>query len=254
MATLIEVQDLRKVYKSRKVRTEALKGVDLSIESGDFVSVMGPSGSGKSTLLNLIATIDTISGGKILFNDKPIGTMKTKELAEFRRDSIGFLFQEYNLLDHLTVLDNIALPLTFDGLKSGEINTRVRTMSELLGIEDQLNKYPYELSGGQKQRVAAARAMIKKPSIILADEPTGALDSKSSNELLKLLKDLNVSHHMTILMVTHDPVSASYSDRVVFLKDGKDHSMLYREKSREVFYQQILDQLAYLGVSRYENP
>lgn len=247
MNTFIEVKDVRKVYKSRDIKTQALKGVNLSINEGEFISVMGPSGSGKTTLLNMLATIDQVSSGQIIFEGKRIDEMKVKELAAFRRDKIGFLFQEYNLLDHLTIFDNIALPMTFDGVKAKVVATRVREIADLLGIRSELKKYPYELSGGQKQRVAAARAMIKNPSIVLADEPTGALDSKSSSDLLARIEYLNRQEKMTILMVTHDPLSASYSNRVIFLKDGLDHSVLYREGSREAFYHQILDQLAYLG-------
>lgn len=247
MNQIIRTEAIKKVYKSRGVETLALNGVDFEIDRGEFVSIMGPSGSGKTTFLNMLATIDSPTTGQIFFEGQNLVGMKQKHLSQFRSKHLGFLFQEYNLLDHLKGFDNIALPLTFEGIHHKEITVKVKALAKQLGIEDQLSKYPYEMSGGQRQRVATARALIKEPSLLLADEPTGALDSNASKDLLSLLSKINEEMNVTILMVTHDPTSASYSNRVVFLKDGKEHSTLYKGKQRERFYNEILDQLAYLG-------
>ncbi len=249
---LISINHLTKIYKSRGIETRALNGVNMEVQEGEFVSVMGPSGSGKTTLLNILATIDLASAGAIYFKGEDMAKMKKKALSGFRSNHIGYLFQDYNLLDHLTVFENIALPMTFDNRSYDELNQKVNELLNFFSIQAHSKKYPYELSGGQKQRVAAARAIIKNPSIVLADEPTGALDSKASLELLELLVKLNRERKVTILMVTHDPLSASYSDRVVFLKDGKEHSELIKGEKRSRFYHEILDQLAYLGGSSHE--
>ena len=249
---LISITNLRKTYKSRNIETKALNGMNMEIAEGEFVSVMGPSGSGKTTVLNILSTIDTPSSGTIQFRGKTMTDMKSREMSAFRSEHIGYLFQDYNLLDHLTIFENIALPLTFDNRPYKEVKELVEELLQFFALSEHRDKYPYEMSGGQKQRVAAARAIIKKPSIVLADEPTGALDSKSSMELLSLLNRLNKEKGVIILMVTHDPLSASYSDRVVFLKDGKEHSVLYKEDTRKSFYQNILNQLAYLGGGQYE--
>lgn len=250
--SVLAITSLRKTYKSRGIETKALNGVNMDVLDGEFVSVMGPSGSGKTTLLNILSTIDQATSGSVSFKGTELAKMKKKDLSAFRSEHIGYLFQEYNLLDHLTVFENVALPMTFDNQPFRVVKEKVDELLNFFGIEDHSKKYPYELSGGQKQRVAAARAIIKKPSIVLADEPTGALDSKSSLELLNLLMRLNKEMNITILMVTHDPLSASYSQRVVFLKDGKEHSVLYKEDGRRGFYHEILDQLAYLGGNQHE--
>lgn len=249
---IINIRDLRKTYKSRGIETRALNGVSMEVKEGEFVSVMGPSGSGKTTLLNILSTIDSPTSGSIHFQGSDMAKLKKKALSEFRSNHIGYLFQDYNLLDHLTVFENIALPMTFDNRPYEEVKGKVQELLAFFSIEEVGKKYPYELSGGQKQRVAAARAILKNPSIVLADEPTGALDSKSSLELLSLLGRLNDERQVTILMVTHDPLSASYSDRVVFLKDGKEHSELVKGQKRSQFYHDILDQLAYLGGRNHE--
>jgi putative ABC transport system ATP-binding protein len=247
MNQIIGMKDIKKTYQSRGVETMALNGVNFSMTAGEFVSIMGPSGSGKTTLLNMLATIDQPTAGDIYFKEHSLTGLKVKDLSEYRSNNLGFLFQEYNLVDHLTGFDNIALPLTFDNINHKEIVKKVHEVAHLLKIEDQLTKYPYEMSGGQKQRIATARAIIKNPTIVLADEPTGALDSGSSKDLLNLLEYLNHTMNISILMVTHDPLSASFSSRVVFLKDGKEHSTLHRGHVRERFYNEILDQLIYLG-------
>lgn len=247
MNHILKTEGIKKVYKSRGVETLALNGVDFAIEAGEFVSIMGPSGSGKTTFLNMLATIDVPTAGQVYFKDQSLIGMKQKKLSAFRSKHLGFLFQEYNLLDHLKGFDNIALPLTFEGVHHKEISKKVHDIAKQLGVEDQLNKYPYEMSGGQRQRIATARALVKEPSLLLADEPTGALDSNASKDLLSLLSHINEEMQVTILMVTHDPTSASYSNRVVFLKDGQEHSSLYKGKERQRFYNEILDQLAYLG-------
>lgn len=247
MNSIIQLEQVTKTYRSRGVETHALNGVNIDLHEGEFISIMGPSGSGKTTLLNMLATIDQPTSGKIYFKNNDLTKMKIKTLSDYRSKHIGFLFQEYNLLEHLKGFDNIALPLTFENIPHKLIKQRVEEVAAKLGVVEQLNKYPYEMSGGQKQRVATARAIIKEPTMLLADEPTGALDSASSKQLLSLLESLNANYGITILMVTHDPLSASYSKQVIFLKDGKEHAILNKGQSREVFYTKILDQLTYLG-------
>lgn len=247
MKVVLETKKLKKMYGLKGMSFIALDGVDLVVEQGDFLGIMGPSGAGKTTLLNLVSTIDKPSSGQIYFEGKDIGGLKNKELSRFRRNKIGFIFQDFNLLDNMTVKDNIALPLALEKVDSREIVKRVQEISEFFGIENHLNKYPYQLSGGQKQRTAAARALITSPSIIFADEPTGALDSKSSAELLQCLTRMNEKFNTTIMMVTHDAFAASYCKRILFIKDGKIHAKLDRSDSKKEFFHRILNMLAASG-------
>jgi putative ABC transport system ATP-binding protein len=247
MDTIIRTQELRKEYGSRGVRYPALNGVDLDVRRGEFIAIMGPSGSGKTTLLNIMSTIDSPTSGKVFFQDTDLCTLKSKELAHFRRDRIGFLFQEFNLLDNLKVMDNIALPLALNLVRHEKIMDKVNELARFFKIEDQMEKYPYQLSGGQKQRVAAARALIASPEVVFADEPTGALDSKSSAELLECLSGLNRKYGTTIVMVTHDAFAASHCDRIMFLKDGMIHARLDRMGTRKEFFRKTLDMLGAMG-------
>ncbi|MFX0550021.1 ABC transporter ATP-binding protein [Hathewaya histolytica] len=243
----LTANNLKKIYGSRSNIYIALNGIDLSIHEGEFVGIMGPSGAGKSTLLNVLSTIDKPSSGKIIIGGSDITKLKDKELAKFRREKLGFIFQDFNLLDTLTVKENIALPLALSKVNHNEIDKKVNEISDRLGIKDLLNKYPYEISGGQKQRTAAARAIITKPSLILADEPTGALDSKSSTELLGAMTELNENKKATIMMVTHDSFAASYCKRVLFIKDGVIYSEIRKSGTRKIFFQEIMDVLARIG-------
>lgn len=247
MSTLLEVKHLRKIYGNASLSCVALDRVDFKIEKGEFVSIMGPSGSGKTTLLNLVATIDQPTQGNIYYEGNDITTLKYRQLSEFRREHIGFIFQDFNLLDSLSCKENIALPLALAGVSPLEIQNRVESAAAYFGLTEHLSKYPYQLSGGQKQRTAAARAMIKKPKLIMADEPTGALDSKSSTDLLNSLSELNQAEKATILMVTHDAYAASFSKRVLFIKDGLLHAEIQSGQSRKLFYSQIMDMIASLG-------
>ena len=248
MAEILTVTDLKKVYGKGGSLTRALDGVSLSLEAGEFVGVMGPSGSGKTTLLNCVSTIDRPSAGSIVIDGKELTKLKGKELARFRRERLGFIFQDCNLLDTLTAYENIALSLSIIRAPAQKIDKRVRETAELLGISDCLDKYPYQMSGGQQQRCAAARAMVTHPALVLADEPTGALDSRASKNLLEIMSAMNQDMGATILMVTHDAYSASYARRVLFLKDGRVFNELLRgERGRPVFYHEILDVLAALG-------
>ena len=243
MAEILTVTDLKKVYGKGGSLTRALDGVSLSLEAGEFVGVMGPSGSGKTTLLNCISTIDRPSAGSIV-----IDRLKGKELARFRRERLGFIFQDCNLLDTLTTYENIALSLSIIRLPAHKIDKRVREMADFLGIADCLDKYPYQMSGGQQQRCAAARAMVTRPALVLADEPTGALDSKSSQLLLDRLDQLNRELGATILMVTHDAFTASCCRRVVFLRDGRLFLELHRGgDSRKAFFQKIIQVVTEMG-------
>ena len=247
--SLLEVKSLKKVYKTRfgGQSVEALKNVNFTVEEGEYVAIMGESGSGKTTLLNILAALDQATSGTVLLDGKDFSKIKENEVASFRRDNLGFVFQEFNLLDTFTLEDNIYLPLVLAGKGYQEMKATLMPIAVSLGIEDLLKKYPYEVSGGQKQRAAVARALITQPRIILADEPTGALDSKSSDELLSLFADVN---HMgqTILMVTHSARAASRSGRVLFIRDGEVFHQLYRgEESDELFYQKIVDTLTLLA-------
>ncbi|MHB9937428.1 ABC transporter ATP-binding protein [Clostridium sporogenes] len=247
MKEILKAINVTKVYGEKRNIYQALNGIDMKVFEGEFVGVMGPSGAGKSTLLNIISTIDKPTGGKILIDGDDITMLKGDKLSDFRRDKLGFIFQDFNLLDTLTVKENIALPLSLSKVSYRKIDKKVIEITEKLGIKDLLNKYPYEISGGQKQRVAAARALINKPALILADEPTGALDSKSSKELLETLSILNERDKSTIMMVTHDAFAASYCSRVIFIKDGKLYKEIENNSSRKDFFREILDATSMLG-------
>ena len=245
---LLSVRDVQKVYGSREAITRALDDVSFDIREGEFVGVMGPSGSGKSTLLNCISTIDTVTSGNIVLNGLDITQLRSRQLSKFRRDDLGFIFQDANLLDTLTGFENIALALTIKGEKADAVRTKVERTATLLGVTDVLQKYPRQMSGGQRQRVAAARAIVADPKLVLADEPTGALDSRNAAVLLETLEVLNTKLHATIMMVTHDAVAASYADRILFIKDGKLFNELRRgDNSRTDFYQRILEVQAFLS-------
>ena len=248
MSEILTVTDLKKVYGKGGSLTRALDGVSLSLEAGEFVGVMGPSGSGKTTLLNCVSTIDRPSAGSIVIDGKELTRLKGRELAKFRRERLGFIFQDCNLLDTLTTYENSALSLSIVKAPAQKIDRRVREMADFLGIADCLNKYPYQMSGGQQQRCAAARAMVTHPALVLADEPTGALDSKSSQLLLDRLEELNMELGATILMVTHDAFTASCCRRVVFLRDGRLFLELHRgNDSRRTFFQKIIRVVTEMG-------
>ena len=245
---MLQVQNIEKYYGSKNNVTKALDRVSFDVEAGEFLAIMGASGSGKTTLLNCISTIDTISAGEILLDGVSIAGLSEGELAKFRRERLGFVFQDFNLLDTLTVEENIGLALSLNHQDPGTVQNRVREVAGKLGITDILTKFPYQVSGGQKQRTAVARAMVAGQSLLLADEPTGALDSKASKNLLEIMTTMNRGLGATILMVTHDAYSASYAKRVLFLKDGRVFNELLRgERGRPVFYHEILDVLAALG-------
>ncbi|OCT11594.1 bacitracin ABC transporter ATP-binding protein [Paenibacillus pectinilyticus] len=248
MKTIVEVKQLKKVYGGKGNVFTALQDIDLTIAEGEFVGIMGPSGSGKTTLLNMLATIDQPTSGEISVDGLSLMKMKEAELAAFRREKLGFIFQDYNLLDTLTVKENIVLPLALARMKVAELERRVVAISQRFGIDVLLDKYPYQISGGQKQRTAACRAIVSNPSLVLADEPTGALDSKSATELLESLQSLNVQDKSTILMVTHDAFAASYCTRVVFIKDGQLFTELNKgTTSRKEFFNKVMDVLSVLG-------
>jgi putative ABC transport system ATP-binding protein len=247
MNNVLVAKNVRKVYGSRGNNYTALQEINLEIKEGEFVGIMGPSGAGKSTLLNIISTIDKPTGGTITVGGEDITKLNENSLSTFRRDNLGFIFQDFNLLDSLTVKENIVLPLALSKVNVREIETRTQNIASKLGIEDILKKYPYEISGGQKQRTAAARAIITNPKLILADEPTGALDSKSSTELLQAMNDLNETINATILLVTHDAFAASYCKRIIFIKDGMLFTELIKGGSRKEFFHKILDVLSTLG-------
>lgn len=243
----MQVKNISKEYGKKGVKTRVLNNVSLEIYEGDFIAIMGPSGAGKSTLLNLLSTIDKPTHGSILMEGVDITKIKNDKLSNIRKKHIGFIFQDYNLLDNMTLMDNIALPLSINGKNPKQIVEKVKQLADLFGIKEHLEKYPYQLSGGQKQRGAAARALISDPDIVFADEPTGALDSKSSKELLMSLKKINEQKNATILMVTHDAFSASYAKQVYLLKDGEISCKLNAGDSRKEFYDRILQLMASLG-------
>lgn len=244
---MLKVINLQKDFKNNRNTFKILKDINLDVKEGEFLSIMGPSGAGKTTLLNILSTIDKPTSGKVYYENKDINKMSNKELSKFRRDNIGFIFQDYNLLDSMSVEDNIALPLVIANEKQSKIKSEIIKLSKFFGIEAHLKKYPYELSGGQKQRVATARALITSPKIIFADEPTGALDSKSSSELLNCLKEMNEKFNVTVIMVTHDPFSASYSKKVIFIKDGKLNARIDSGGNRKEFYNNIMNLLTSMG-------
>lgn len=247
---LLEVRNLRKVYTTRlggnKVR--ALEDVNFTVEQGEYVAIMGESGSGKTTLLNIMASLDKPTSGQVILDGKNMADIRQKEICAFRRDNLGFVFQDFNLLDTLTISENIALALTINKVPAGEIDGRVREITRKLNITDILDKYPYQVSGGQKQRCACARAIINNPKLILADEPTGALDSHSSQMLLSTIQGINETLGATILMVTHDAFSASYANRILFLRDGAIFTEIRKgSDSRRTFFNKILDVLTMMG-------
>ena len=247
--SILEVNGLKKIYTTRfgGNKVEALRNVSFIVEEGEYVAIMGESGSGKTTLLNILAALDKPTGGNVKLDGKDISKIRESELATFRRDRLGFVFQEFNLLDTFSVEDNIYLPLVLAGQKYEEMSRKLEPVARQLGITDILKKYPYEISGGQKQRVAVARALITGPRLILADEPTGALDSKATDELLGLFGEINRSGQ-TILMVTHSVKAASHAGRVLFIKDGEVFHQIYRgNSSNEALYQKISDTLTILA-------
>lgn len=253
--SILQVNDLQKVYTTRfgGVRVPALTGVTFSVEPSEYVAIMGESGAGKTTLLNLLAALDKPTAGQILLDGKDLSAVPEARLAAFRRENLGFVFQDFNLLDNFTLEDNIYLPLVLSRVPYEEMHRRLMPIAKLLGISALLKKYPYEVSGGQKQRAAVARALITQPSLILADEPTGALDSHSTDELLNLLDQVN-AQGQTILMVTHSVKAASHARRVLFIKDGKLFHQLYRgEADRAAFYQRIADTLTLIATGGEQN-
>lgn len=248
MSTVLKVDNIEKYYGKKGNITKAIDDISFQVENSEFVGVMGPSGSGKTTLLNCISTIDNVSSGYIHVGDRDVTKLKGKDLSKFRREELGFIFQDFNLLDTLTAYENIAISLTVMKVHHKEIDARINEVAKKLGITDILKKYPYEMSGGEKQRVASARAIITKPSLILADEPTGALDSKSSRMLLDTFEHLNSNLGATIIMVTHDAFTASYAKRILFIKDGKIFNELIRgNDSRKEFFNRIIEVVTLLG-------
>lgn len=245
---ILSVRQIEKVFGTRDSVTHALAGVSFDVETGEFVGIMGPSGSGKTTLLNCVSTIDKVTSGHILMGGRDITTLSKRQLAKFRRDDLGFIFQDSNLLDTLTAFENIALSLTIKGDSPSAIPGKIESIARSLGVEGVLKKYPYQMSGGQKQRVAAARAIISDPKLILADEPTGALDSRSAQIMLETLEMMNQQMNATIMMVTHDAFAASFTNRVLFIKDGTLFNEIRRgDASREDFFSRILEVIAFLG-------
>ncbi len=248
MSNVLEVKNIEKYYGNKSNLTKAIDGISFNIEEGEFVGIMGASGSGKTTLLNCISTIDRVTAGKIIINNQDITKLKGNKLNKFRREELGFIFQDFNLLDTLTAYENIALALTIQKVNPHEIDKRVKEVAEKLDITEILNKYPYQISGGQKQRVASSRAIITNPKMVLADEPTGALDSKSARQLLESFDNLNRNLGATILMVTHDAFTASYADRIIFIKDGKLFNELIKgEDTRKQFFEKIIEVQTLLG-------
>ncbi|WP_294830709.1 ABC transporter ATP-binding protein [uncultured Lactobacillus sp.] len=245
MTEILRVDQVTKTYGKRgEKQYQALKGVNFAVNSGEFVAIMGASGSGKTTLLNILSTLDKPTTGNVFINHQDNSTLNANQLADFRSQQIGFIFQDFNLLENLTNRENIALPLSLQGISPRKIDPLVDKIATRLGIREILAKYPAEVSGGQKQRVAAARALVHEPAILLADEPTGALDSKSARELLYTMADLNQNDGITTLMVTHDPFAASFASRILFIKDGQiGKQMLKNGQSRQEFYHLLIDHL-----------
>lgn len=253
---ILEAKCLQKIYTTRfgGNQVQALSNVSFSVEQGEYVAIMGESGSGKTTLLNILAALDKPTSGEVILKGRSLSSVKEKEISAFRRDNLGFVFQDFNLLDTFTLQDNIFLPLVLAGKNYQEMNSRLQPIAKKLGITDILAKYPYEVSGGQKQRAAVARALITNPKLVLADEPTGALDSKSTDDLLKIFNDIN-QDGQTILMVTHSTKAASHASRVLFIKDGEVFHQIYRgNNTNEQLYQKISDALTLLttGGDRHE--
>ena len=249
MSTLLEAKEVTKIYA--RAQRPSLNKVSFSVSKSEFIAIMGASGSGKTTLLNVLSTIDTFTSGSIKIDGINIKNLTNSDAADFRRDKLGFIFQEYLLLDSLTIFENIAVPLTLQKLPPKKIENMVRSLAETFGIDLQLNKYPNELSGGQRQRASALRAIVKRPSILFADEPTGALDSNSATDLLNTLKDSNESLGTTILMVTHDAYAASFADRILIFKDGRIIRELFKQNdNRRIFYDSIAREVAKLDTER----
>ncbi len=248
METILKIEEIEKYYGTKSSLTKAINNISFEVNKGEFVAIMGASGSGKTTLLNCISTIDRVTSGRIYVGDIDITKLKGNNLNKFRREELGFIFQDFNLLDTLTAYENIALALSIQNVKPSLIDDRIKKVARELNITDVLEKYPYQMSGGQKQRVASARAIITEPKLVLADEPTGALDSKSSKMLLEKFNYLNEKINTTILMVTHDAFTASYATRVIFIKDGKIFNEIYKgEDSRSEFFNKIIDVVTLLG-------
>ena len=248
MSNVLEVKNIEKYYGNKSNLTKAIDGISFNVGEGEFVGIMGASGSGKTTLLNCISTIDRVTAGKIIINNQDITKLKGNKLNKFRREELGFIFQDFILLDTLTAYENIALALTIQKVNSHEIDKKVKEIAQKLEISEILNKYPYQISGGQKQRVASARAIITNPKMVLADEPTGALDSKSARQLLETFEHLNQKLGATILMVTHDAFTASYAERIIFIKDGKIFNELVKgEDTRKQFFEKIIEVQTLLG-------
>ena len=248
MEKVLEVKNIEKYYGNKSNLNKAIDNISFDVEKGEFVGIMGASGSGKTTLLNCISTIDRVTSGKIVINGKDITTLKGNNLNKFRREELGFIFQDFNLLDTLTCYENIALALTIQRVNPKEIDKRVKKIADKLGIKNILKKYPYQISGGQKQRVASSRAIITNPKLILADEPTGSLDSKSARQLLEIFETLNNNLNATILMVTHDAFTASYAKRILFIKDGKIFNELIKgNDTRKQFFEKIIEVQTLLG-------
>lgn len=250
MKEILRLNNLYKDYGTKGFRTTVLNGISLTVNKGEFISIMGPSGAGKTTLLNLLSTLDKPTKGEIMLDGIDVTKLKNKQLSSVRRENIGFIFQDYSLLDNMNLMDNIALPLALGRRMSNEIQNKVIAISKVFGLQEHLMKYPYELSGGQKQRGAAARALITNPKVIFADEPTGALDSRSSADLLECLKKVNEENNATIIMVTHDAFSASYSNKVYMLSDGEIKCQINKGSDRKEFYGKIIDLLASFGGAR----
>ena len=248
MKTILKVDHIEKYYGNKGNITRAVDDISFDVNEGEYIGIMGASGSGKTTLLNCISTIDNATAGHIYLDGEDITTLKTLQLSKFRREKLGFIFQDFNLLDTLTGFENIALALTIMKVPAKEIEARVQKVAGLLNITDVLSKHPYQMSGGQKQRIASARAIVTNPSMVLADEPTGALDSKSARMLLESFRKLNEEMNATILMVTHDAFTASYCKRILFIKDGKLFNELIRgTESRKEFFDRIMEVIALLG-------
>ena len=248
MKNILEVKNIEKYYGNRDTINKAIDNISFSVSEGEFIGIMGPSGSGKTTLLNCISTIDNVSSGSVIINDQDITKLKIRKLDKFRQTELGFIFQDFNLLDTLTAYENIALALTIKGEKTSKIDSKVREVAKYLEINNILDKYPYQISGGQKQRVASARAIVTNPSLVLADEPTGALDSKAARLLLERFEKLNQEFNTTILMVTHDAFTASYANRILFIKDGEIFNEVIRgNDGRKDFFNRIIDVITLLG-------
>lgn len=245
---ILSVRQIEKVYGTKDSITHALAGVSFDVAPGEFVGIMGPSGSGKTTLLNCVATIDTVTSGHIVIGGRDITNLRSRELARFRRDELGFIFQDSNLLDTLNGFENISLALSIKGVAASQITAKVNAIAQTLGVSDVLKKYPYQMSGGQKQRIAAARAMVADPKLVLADEPTGALDSRSATIMLETMEMMNTQLGATIMMVTHDSYAASFAKRILFIKDGRVFNEIRKgDTSRKDFFSRVMEVVTFLG-------